>query len=148
MKLTEAIAEHFYQANYGDNWTDVAVKAVLADTRYEQAVQKRGDANTIAILVHHMDFYNRVVYDRLIEGGKTFEHEDSVRVEIRSQADWEALKKRYFEMVDTIHRKILELDESKLFEKKTANTLYKNLHGLTEHIHYHLGQIVILKKLA
>ncbi|HEX6914759.1 MAG TPA: DinB family protein [Chitinophagaceae bacterium] len=148
MKLIEAIAEHFYQVNYGDNWTDVAVRDVLANISYEQSVKKTGNANTIAMLLHHMDFYNRVVYDRLLEGSKQFKHEDSLEVNIQSEADWQALQKRYFEMVDLIHQTILGLDESRLFEKKTANTLYKNLHGLVEHIHYHLGQIVILKKLG
>lgn len=42
------------------------------------------------------------------------------------------------------------LDEAKLFEDfadpKYGN-YYRNLHGIIEHTHYHLGQIVLIKKL-
>lgn len=45
---------------------------------------------------------------------------------------------------------IEQLPESKLWEdfsdKKYGN-YYRNLHGIIEHTHYHLGQIVLIKKL-
>lgn len=148
MNLVKNIAQHFHEVHYGNSWTDVAMKDVLKDISWQQAVKKVGDTNTIAVLVHHMDFYNLVVYARLLESSEKFEHEDSFRIQVENQADWDKLVKRYFDNVEMIHRKILELDESKLFELKTANTLYKNLHGLVEHIHYHLGQISLLKKLT
>ncbi len=42
------------------------------------------------------------------------------------------------------------LDEAKLFEDfadpKYGN-YYRNLHGIIEHTHYHLGQISLIKKI-
>ncbi len=134
--------------NYGDNWTDVCVKDTLKDITWEQATRKVANANTIALLLFHMDFYNMVVYDRLVGIKRPFEHEESLRVDIKNEAEWQQLQKTYFENVDKIHEQILAFDESLLFEKKTTNTPYKNLHGLVEHIHYHLGQISLLKKLT
>jgi hypothetical protein len=147
MTLTEAIAQHFYEVNHGNNWTDAAVKDALKDVSFEQATKKIGNANTIALLLFHMDFYNMVVYDRLVGNIRRFDHEESLQVNIASESDWQQLQRTYFENVDRMHKAILEFDESLLFEQKTSNTPYKNLHGVIEHIHYHLGQINILKKI-
>jgi hypothetical protein len=40
------------------------------------------------------------------------------------------------------------LPESKLWENFTdekCGTYYRNLHGIIEHMHYHLGQITLIK---
>lgn len=147
MKLTEAIAQHFYEVNHGDNWTDACVKNIISGISYEQAVKKVGDANTIGLLLYHMDFYNMVVYDRLVGNTRKFQHEESLSADIKNEADWQKLQQTYFANVDKIHKAILAFDESLLFEQKTSNTPYKNLHGIVEHIHYHLGQISLLKKI-
>jgi hypothetical protein len=146
-EVLNAIAQHFYEVNYGDNWTDACVKDALKEVSFETATKKTGDANTIALLLFHMDFYNMVVYDRLMNIKRHFEHEESLQVNIGNEAEWQQLQDTYFENVNRIHKAILAFDESLLFEKKTANTPYKNIHGLVEHIHYHLGQINILKKI-
>jgi hypothetical protein len=42
------------------------------------------------------------------------------------------------------------LPESKLneiFSQEKYGTYYRNLHGVIEHTHYHLGQIILIKKL-
>jgi hypothetical protein len=148
MKLTEAIAQHFYEVHYGNNWTDASVKDALEGVTWQKASKKIGNANTIALLLFHMDFYNKVVYDRLVGIKRHFEHEESLEAEVNSEEDWQQLQQAYFANVAKIHQAILQFDESLLFEQKTKNTPYKNLHGLIEHIHYHLGQINMLKKLV
>jgi hypothetical protein len=149
MKITEAIAQHFYEVHYGKNWTDVAMKDVLKDIPWEQAIQKVDSVNTITVLVHHMNFYNMVVYDRCFGEQGQFEHEDSLSVSIKNDEDWLQLQHHYFTNADKIHHHILLLDEEKLFTVRPGNqnTFYKNLHGLIEHIHYHLGQVSLLKKI-
>jgi len=149
MKIIEAVEQHFYEVNYGNNWTDASVKDVLKNISFEQATKKAGNVNTIALLLFHMDFYNKVVYDRLVGTKKHFEHEESVQPpNISNETDWQQLQKGYFDNVDKIYKAILSFDESRLFEQTTKNTPYKNLHGLVEHIHYHLGHIALLKKLV
>ncbi len=48
------------------------------------------------------------------------------------------------------HQQIEQLPESKLWEtfsdEKYGN-YYRNIHGIIEHSHYHLGQIVLIKKI-
>ena len=147
MKYIEAIAQHFYEVNHGNNWTDANVKDALKDVNFEMATTKINGANTIALLLFHMNFYNMVVYDRLVGIKRHFEHEESLQNEIASGEEWQQLQQTYFDNVERIHKAILAFDEALLFEQKTRNTPYKNLHGLIEHIHYHLGQINILKKI-
>ena len=144
----KAIAQHFYEVNYGNNWTDANVKDSLQGINFQQATKQVGNANTIALLLYHMDFYNMVVYDRLVDIKRHFEHEESLQSEIKNEAEWQQLQQTYFENVDKIHAAILNFDEARLFELTTKNTPYKNVHGLVEHIHYHLGQINLLKKLT
>ncbi len=148
MKLTETIAQHFYEVHYGGNWTDASVKDALDGVTWKQASHKIRNANTIALLLFHMNFYNMVVYDRLVGVKRHFEHEESLKAELHNEEDWQQLQDTYFANVAKIHQAILQFDESNLFEEKTKNTPYKNLHGLIEHIHYHLGQINLLKKLV
>jgi len=45
---------------------------------------------------------------------------------------------------------IEQLPESQLwvtFSQEKYGNYYRNLHGIIEHIHYHLGQIVLIKKI-
>lgn len=148
MKLTEAIAQHFYEVNYGNNWTDACMKDVLSGISYRQATQQVGNANTIALLLFHIDFYNLVVLDRLLGTSRAFQHEESLQTpSIHSTAEWLQLQQKYFENVDRLHAAILDFPDDRLFETTSRNTPYKNLHGVVEHIHYHLGQISLLKKI-
>jgi len=45
---------------------------------------------------------------------------------------------------------IEQLPEAKLgeiFSEEKYGTYYRNIHGIIEHTHYHLGQIVLIKKI-
>ena len=51
---------------------------------------------------------------------------------------------------ETLANLIEQLPESRLWEDFSDNkygNYYRNLHGIIEHCHYHLGQIVLIKKL-
>ena len=57
---------------------------------------------------------------------------------------------RVFDETERFAAQIETLDDEKLFENfddpKYGN-YFRNLMGIVEHAHYHLGQIVLLKKL-
>ena len=150
MKITEAIALHFYEVNYGGNWTDANVKDSLTGISWQQARLSPGGANSIAVLLYHMQFYNDVISDRLKGEKKDASHESSFEVSINNEGDWLAIQENYFRSADNLHQQMLSLDEQYLFKKiaHSDSTIYKSLHGVIEHIHYHLGQINLLKKLA
>lgn len=69
---------------------------------------------------------------------------------IQSQADWEALLSKTFTEAETFAGLLEHLPEAKLWEPFTDEkygNYYRNLQGIIEHTNYHLGQIVIIKKI-
>jgi len=55
-----------------------------------------------------------------------------------------------FTEAEKVANLIGQLPESKLWEnfsEEKYGNYYRNIHGIIEHTHYHLGQIVIIKKL-
>lgn len=69
---------------------------------------------------------------------------------IQSQADWEKLLEKTWSDAEALAGLIEQLPESKLeetFVDEKYGSYYRNLLGIIEHIHYHLGQIVVIKKI-
>ncbi|MBX7109564.1 MAG: DinB family protein [Chitinophagales bacterium] len=151
MNLSNQIAKNYRDVYYGGNWTWVNLKDTLAGITWEQAVAKVYDFNTIAMLVYHMHYYVRVSA-KVLEGGPLDgKDRDSFDVPIiGSQQEWEQLLQNMWKDVDLYAALIEQLPEQKLWEtfvdEKYGN-YYRNLHGIIEHVHYHLGQIVLIKKI-
>ena len=69
---------------------------------------------------------------------------------ISSETDWQQLLITIYADVELLASKIEKLSDEKLvtdFADSKYGNYYRNLHGIIEHCHYHLGQIVIIKKL-
>lgn len=150
MSLTKQIAKHFREVHFGGNWTWVNLKDSLADVTWEQATAKVYDFNTIAALVYHVNYFAVAALDVL--QGKPLTAHDKYSFDvpaIQSQEEWENLVSKTLKDAESMATLIELLPESKLWENfvdvKYGN-YYRNLHGIIEHTHYHLGQIVIIKK--
>jgi hypothetical protein len=151
MNVPEQIAKHLREIHFGGSWTDSDLKSHLAGVTREQAMTKIGTLNTIAGLVYHINYFVAAVLP-VLRGGildandrYSFDHPA-----ITSDADWEKLVEKTFADAEACASLIEQLPENKLSEDFTNakyGSYYRNLHGLTEHAHYHLGQIVLIKKL-
>jgi uncharacterized damage-inducible protein DinB len=151
MKLTEQIAKHLREVYFGENWTSSNLKDNLADLTWRQATTQVYSFNTIATLVYHMSYYVSAALKVL--KGEPLDAKDKYSFDhqpILSQEDWEKLLDKTFTDAENFAGLIEQMPESKLWEdftdKKYGN-YYRNLHGIIEHIHYHLGQIVLIKKI-
>jgi hypothetical protein len=64
--------------------------------------------------------------------------------------DWQTLLQKTWTEAEEFARLIEDFPTEKLtetfFDEKYGN-YYRNLTGIIEHMHYHLGQIVIIKKM-
>jgi hypothetical protein len=150
MNIANEIARHIREIHSGVNWTQVNMKEVLSDIHYEEAIERPVSENSIAVLVYHMNFYLNIVHERLKGGGLVFNHEDSFIISsIQSEDDWQKLIGKTFADAENFAQRIERFPEGKLFDEISAETgsYYKNMHGVAEHNHYHLGQIVLLKKI-
>jgi hypothetical protein len=151
MNLPEQIAKHFRAVHFGGNWTSVNLKETLADVTWQQATTQVYALNTIATLVFHMNYYVSAVL-KVLQGGPLDAHDKYSfdHPPIRSQEDWEALLHKTWSDADDFATLIEELPAQKLeetFADEKYGSYYRNLHGIIEHMHYHLGQIVLIKKI-
>jgi hypothetical protein len=151
MSLTAQIAKLLRDVHFGGNWTWVNLKDTLADVTWQQATAKVHSFNTIATLVFHTNYYVGAV-TKVLQGGPLDAHDkySFAHPPIQSQEDWEKMLNKVWADAENFARLIERLPEEKLwetfFEEKYGN-YYRNLHGIIEHLHYHLGQIVLIKKM-
>lgn len=151
MQLIAQIAKHFRDVHFGGNWTSINLKNTLTGVTWQQATTTVHDFNTIAVLVYHMHYYIRVVLV-VLDGGPLDAH-DKYSFELpplQSQAEWDQMLEVLWADAERFANLVEQLPESKLWEdftdKKYGN-YYRNFHGIIEHCHYHLGQIVLIKKI-
>ena len=151
MNLPQQIAKQFRQVHLGGNWTGVNLKENLLDVDWQQATTKVFSLNTIAALVFHINYYVSAVTE-VLQGEPLTAH-DKYSFDlppIQSQEDWEKLLNKTWSDAENFIKLIEQLPESKLgdiFSEEKYGTYYRNIHGIIEHMHYHLGQIVLIKKI-
>ena len=151
MEITALIAQHIIDVHEGDNWTDVNIENTLKDVSFQEAVtQTPASVNTIASILYHITFYNENMLERL--QGKVPHINDANGFdmpELKDGAAWEELKERNIASARRLAEASLNVPLSKLDQPILPgySSIYKSLHGIAEHGHYHLGQIVLLKNL-
>ena len=151
MNMTGQIAKHFREVHFGGNWTSVNLKDSLAGITWQQATTKIYSFNTIGTLVFHINYYISAVL-KVLEGGPLDAHDKYSfdHAPIRSHEEWEKLLNKIWTDAESFASLAEQLPESKLWEDFSENkygNYYRNLTGVIEHTHYHLGQIVLLKKI-
>ena len=109
------------------------------------------DLNTIATLAYHVSYYVHVDI-KVLKGGelKSSDKESFEMPPINSEQDWNDLKDRIWKEAKEFASLIEQLTDDELksdFVKSEYGNYYRNLHGIIEHMHYHLGQISLIKKL-
>ena len=151
MKFTTQIANNLREIYFGGNWTWSCLKEHLQDVTWQQATTQIYSFNTIATVVYHMNYYLNAVYNVLLGEELKGKHAESFRhPEIRCHNDWQKMLDRTWRDAEKFARVIEELPESLLgetFSEEKFGNYYRNINGVIEHNHYHLGQIVLMKKL-
>lgn len=152
MDILALIARHVLDVHEGGNWTDVNVKETIRDITLKEAVMHtQASPNTIAAVLHHLTYWNRVMVQRI--NGVRVAIPDSNGFEtppLNSEEDWQQLKEDNTASAHELSTAIKSFDEKRLEEPiiEGYSSGYKNMQGTVEHIHYHLGQLVILKHLV
>ena len=152
MDLSKLTAQHFRNVHFGGNWTSVNLKEVLTGLSWQQATRKINNFNSIAALTFHMNYFVSAVL-KVLQGGPLEAHDKYSfdLTPINSQQDWEQLLHKALAEAEEFAKLVEQLPERQLWEDftdKKYGTYYSNIHGIIEHCHYHLGQIVILKNLV
>jgi len=151
MSITAQMSKLFRDVHYGDNWTAVNLKETLADVNWQQATTKVYAFNSIAMLVYHINYYVSAVIKVL--QGESLNASDKYSFDlppIQSSEDWKKLLNKAWNDADNFANLVEQLPDDKLWEtfvNEKYGNYYRNIHGVIEHCHYHLGQMVLIKKL-
>ncbi|HEX7847508.1 MAG TPA: DinB family protein [Chitinophagaceae bacterium] len=151
MNTTAQIAKHLRDVHFGGNWTSVNYKETLADVSWEEASTKVYSFNTILTLTYHTHYYISAVLKVL--QGEPLNAKDQYSFDhppVQSKEEWEQLLEKKWSDAKLFVELIEQLPDSKLTEifiDEKYGTYYRNLAGIVEHLHYHLGQIVLIKKI-
>jgi hypothetical protein len=151
MNVSAQIARHFSAVHFGGNWTSVNLRDSLKDLTWQQAATPVYSLNSIASLVFHMNYYVSAVLK--VMQGETLNASDRLSFDcppVQSQEEWESLCSKIFTDAQNFAALLEQLPDSQLeqiFMDEKYGNWYRNMHGIVEHVHYHLGQIVIIKKI-
>lgn len=151
MSISKEIANQIKEVHFGGNWTASNLKEQLSDVSWEEANKSIYACNSIATLVFHMNYYIKTV-TRVLQGHplnskdtESFKHQI-----IDSAETWAKAKEQFFEEATIFETLIKAIPEEKLWQDFTDpkyGTYYRNLMGIIEHFYYHLGQLVLIKKI-
>jgi hypothetical protein len=149
--LARHLAKHLRDVHFGGNWTSVNLRDILSGITWQDATRKVGGFNTIATLVFHTNYYVCAV-TAVLQGGPLLAKDEYsfAHPPISSQEQWDAFLSKVWGDAILFADLIEQLPESRLWEPFTDErygNYYRNIQGIIEHTHYHLGQITLLRKM-
>lgn len=149
---THLLAHRFREVILNGNFiANTNYKAQLQDTGWELVTTKVGSLNTIAVLAQHLHYYITGV-KQVLEGGR-LDIKDQYSFDfapITAQEPWDTFLQNFWADAEAFAILVEQLPEPKLsepFVKEQYGTYLRNIDAMIEHSYYHLGQIVLLKKL-
>ncbi|GGH68889.1 putative damage-inducible protein DinB [Filimonas zeae] len=152
MTITQQLAKHLRDVHFGGNWTSVNLRDTVRDITWQQATTKVYTFNTIAALVYHIHYYVDAVLKVLQAEPLNAHDKFSFDVPpIQSPQEWEQLLETTWKDAELFAALIETLEDEKLqeyFSDEKYGNYFRNLAGIIEHSHYHLGQIVLIKKIV
>jgi len=151
MYLAPQIAKQLREVLLEGTWVATNYKVQLEDVDWKQATKKVADLNTIADLTFHIDYYLNGLIQ--VFQGEKLDIKDKYSYDappITSAKDWDLRMQKLFYDAETFATLIENLSVQDLMqsfvEEKYGNN-YINIQAMIEHCYYHLGQIVLIKKL-
>jgi uncharacterized damage-inducible protein DinB len=150
MTPVQHISQQIRSAFFGSNWCGLSLQQELNDLPVEQAIRSQPHSHSIAELVFHIGYYFQGVGD-VLRGGP-LEIKDKFSFEmpaISTGMEWRSLLDRTWQTAEDFIQCVESLSEEQLsgtFVDEKYGDYYRNLTGIVEHLYYHLGQIVLLKK--
>ncbi|MCK7590001.1 DUF1572 domain-containing protein [Subsaxibacter sp. CAU 1640] len=146
------LANRFREVILNGKWVaNTNFKEQVSNVTLDDATKKIGSLNTIALLTFHIHYYVAGVL-KVLEGG-SLEISDKFSFDIKpnfSKDDWELLKSNLWNDAERFATLVEQIPDSKLndvFVDAKYGTYLRNIDGMIEHCYYHLGQIVLIKKL-
>jgi hypothetical protein len=152
MENTKQIAKRFREVILNGTWVaNTNFKDQLSNLDWKIATTEIKSLNTIAILAQHIHYYINGI-NQVFNGG-TLDIRDQFSFDfpaIQSQKDWETFLSKFWNDAEIFATMIEQMPDEQLkqvFVDEKYGTYQRNIDGMIEHSYYHLGQIVLLKKM-
>ncbi|WP_025144992.1 hypothetical protein [Pedobacter jeongneungensis] len=152
MKKSDFIANRLREIFLNGYWiANTNYKDQLESINWEQAVYQVGNLKTIAALTYHINYYLAGILT--VFNGGLLEIKDQYSFDlppIHSEADWNKLASELFDNASVFAIAVEKMPEEKfdeMFVNEKYGTYLRNIEAVIEHSYYHLGQIVLIKKL-
>jgi hypothetical protein len=126
-------------------------KAQIEHTTFEEATHQIANLNTIALLTFHINYYLQGVND-VFEGGDLI-IKDKFSFDmpsLQNENDWTQLKQIFLNQAERFIQNVEQFNEDELnqpFANEKYGSLQRNIDAMIEHCYYHLGQVVLIRKL-
>uniref|UniRef100_UPI004048F501 DUF1572 domain-containing protein n=1 Tax=Gelidibacter sp. TaxID=2018083 RepID=UPI004048F501 len=152
MQSSKQLAERFREVIFDGLWiANTNYKDQLSNVTMAEATKKVDTFNTIAALTYHINYYIEGVSIFFETGELTIKDQFSFDLpEMTSENDWELLKSRFWHNAETFATQIEQMSNEQLddiFVLEKYGTYQRNIDAIIEHSYYHLGQIVLIKKM-
>jgi len=152
MNSCTTLANRFREVILNGVWiANTNFKNELTTVDWKLATTKYQNLNTIALLAQHIHYYVNGIKQVFLGGNLEIRDRFSFDFpEIESQAQWEGFLAKFWKDAEEFADLIEKMSEEKLLENfvdEKYGSYLRNIDAMIEHSYYHLGQIVLIKKL-
>jgi len=150
--IAEELANRLREVIINGLWiANTNYRKELSDLSFQDANTKIGSLNTIAALTQHIHYYISGILQVFNGGSLDIKDKYSFDFpEVTSQRSWEIIIEKLFDDTEKFALIVETIPESKLnefFVDEKYGSYRRNIEAMIEHSYYHLGQIVLIKKL-
>jgi len=152
MNHPKILSDRFREVMLNGTWiANTNFKDQLSQVSCRQATSKVGELNTIANLTFHINYYIAGVLQVLNGGSLDIRDKFSFDCpSISTAEEWETMKNDLYKNADLFAAAVEVLPGEKLdegFIDEKYGTYLRNIEGMIEHCYYHLGQVVLIRKM-
>ena len=152
MSRNKTIASRLREVYLNGRWiANTNYADQLKELDWQLAIKKVDDLNTIAVLTYHINYYLEGLLEAFDTGKLSISDKYSFDLPgIKSSAEWQQLVTKFLNNAEKFATAVEQMDDSQFdqpFIDEKYGTYLRNIEGVLEHSYYHLGQIVLLRKM-
>lgn len=152
-RRTHILAARLREVLLDGQWiANTNYKAELKGLTWVQAKQKVNSLNSIAALIYHIKYYLEGLNHALESGRLDISDKYSFDLpDINSENEWQQMVEDFLRNAEEFVLKVEAMQDElldKVFIEEKYGTYLRNIEGVIEHSYYHLGQVVLLKKIT
>ena len=146
------LANRFREVILNGTWiANTNFKNELSKINWKIAIKKSENLNSIAALAQHIHYYIKGIKNVFLGGRLEISDKYSFDFpEIQSEEEWLNFLAEFWKDSEELALLIETMEETKLnayFVEEKYGSYYRNIDAMIEHSYYHLGQIVLIKKM-